>query len=1038
MGIDPVSLAITVGLAAANMALTMSRTIEGPRLDSTKFTGGDYNAPLPMTWGTRRLEVPIFWGEELREVKRRRKTKGGKFNEYTYYGTWAVALAGHEVSAISRIWFDTHLVYDLTGEGPVTPFDFGGSFANIGDYIAIYLGTETQEPDPRMQATVEALHGEGSCPAYRGTAYIVFKDIPLEKLGNRIPQVSVEVLTNPDAVWPYAETPIDNGGEQLYFSADFTTLLSGGYDGYSQIDNATRQVFNDIAGNFTGIGNRFATWEDGGYLALTGSDSIVEIDAYGNVLSTLIGSMRDLTTAVDLDGNWHWCAKKRSLDDVYLDGAIVADDISGPKMFCDLDGNTWLFAYSPNTTAHFRQIVGGITVQAFAIAGLSSSGGGAQGVLHYRDDTNDHFVFWWGDTLYAVSPVDGEIITSVSESGIPSFENIRPGTSTVWCGFTERSMADFSEVRTIDPFDTWGLSLDDDQQVIYDPLNHALVEYGATGPRWLFLDRVAPGAVTLGQIESDVAEWLDIADYDFSAHTQEVPGWSATQGQASNIIEPLHNVYDCTIRPHDFNLQGVNYSGVSGGTILTERFVKSEPRYTLTVRQAAELPRAVTITFADMDAEQQPNNVRSDRPLDATGARGEQSLDMSTLALEVDTARGYADRYFRRIWNERREVKLSLTAQQLGLEPGDCRVLDFDGENDIYRLTSLTIKADGVLATEWKYDHPSLALLDGSAGAGFDGRNEAVIQVPLLSRGFVLDIPYLTDSDDQSPPIVYILAGPIADGGWPGATVYQEVGGEYTDEIGSVASSSAVVWGYASDALPDANPNLWDRSSVVTVVLQTGELTGCTEADINANPQRNQALLGDEIVNFTTATLTASLTYELSGFKRGRRGTEWACSTHAERDVFLLLDTAQDVAMELSEVGTDLAFKAITSGRSLGFPVRLEPFSGASLKPYAPCHLEAVKEDNGDWTFSWVRRTRVGGAWTSGSTIPLAEASEEYQLTVGDGVSSDTKPVASATSYVWDVAEQTADTGAEVMAGDLEWSVAQVSDAVGAGFLATA
>ena len=43
-----------------------------------------------------------------------------------------------------------------------------------------------------------------------------------------------------------------------------------------------------------------------------------------------------------------------------------------------------------------------------------------------------------------------------------------------------------------------------------------------------------------------------------------------------------------------------------------------------------------------------------------------------------------------------------------------------------------------------------------------------------------------------------------------------------------------------------------------------------------------------------------------------------------------------------------------------------------------------------------------------------------------------------STSYAWTVAEQTADTGGEVMEGGLVWSVAQVSDAVGAGFLAAA
>jgi hypothetical protein len=129
--------AITIAMTAANMALTASRKIEGPRLDDVKSTGADYGTPLYMLWGMRRLEVPIFWAEDLREVKRRRKTKGGKFNEYTYYGTWAVAVAGHEIAAIRRIWFDTHLVYDLSGAGPVTPFDFG-STGDISESIAIY------------------------------------------------------------------------------------------------------------------------------------------------------------------------------------------------------------------------------------------------------------------------------------------------------------------------------------------------------------------------------------------------------------------------------------------------------------------------------------------------------------------------------------------------------------------------------------------------------------------------------------------------------------------------------------------------------------------------------------------------------------------------------------------------------------------------------------------------------------------------------------------------------------------------------------
>ena len=58
--------AVTAGMMAANMALTMSRKIEGPRLDDLKVTVADYGTPLPMVWGKRRIEgLPIIWAEPI-------------------------------------------------------------------------------------------------------------------------------------------------------------------------------------------------------------------------------------------------------------------------------------------------------------------------------------------------------------------------------------------------------------------------------------------------------------------------------------------------------------------------------------------------------------------------------------------------------------------------------------------------------------------------------------------------------------------------------------------------------------------------------------------------------------------------------------------------------------------------------------------------------------------------------------------------------------------------------------------------------------
>ncbi len=51
-----------------------------------------------------------------------------------------------------------------------------------------YVGDETQTADPLIVAK------EGQSPAYRGLAYVVFERLPLANFGNRIPQLSFEVM----------------------------------------------------------------------------------------------------------------------------------------------------------------------------------------------------------------------------------------------------------------------------------------------------------------------------------------------------------------------------------------------------------------------------------------------------------------------------------------------------------------------------------------------------------------------------------------------------------------------------------------------------------------------------------------------------------------------------------------------------------------------------------------------------------------------------------------------------------------------------
>jgi hypothetical protein len=79
----------------------------------------------------------------------------------------------------------------------------------------------------------------------------------------------------------------------------------------------------------------------------------------------------------------------------------------------------------------------------------------------------------------------------------------------------------------------------------------------------------------------------------------------------------------------------------------------------------------------------------------------------------------------------------------------------------------------------------------------------------------------------------------------------------------------------------------------------------------------------------------------------------------------------------------------------------------------------------------------VGGAWTSGTSIPLSEVSEEYEVEIMNG-STVVRTVTGLTSpaYTYSAANQTTDFGSGQTT--LTFRVYQISDAVGRGFVASA
>ena len=188
--LGPIGAAIGGALgASAGYAIDQSlfgsgqRSAEGPRLSDLEVQTSTEGAPVTRLYGRARLNGQIIWATNFSEVVTRREqrtgaAKGGmsgssvKETTYSYYANFAVGLCEGEIAYVGRIWAN-------------------GTELDLKDVTyRVYRGSEDQLPD----SLIEAKQGAGNVPAYKGLAYVVFEDLPLAAFGNRIPQLSFEVV----------------------------------------------------------------------------------------------------------------------------------------------------------------------------------------------------------------------------------------------------------------------------------------------------------------------------------------------------------------------------------------------------------------------------------------------------------------------------------------------------------------------------------------------------------------------------------------------------------------------------------------------------------------------------------------------------------------------------------------------------------------------------------------------------------------------------------------------------------------------------
>lgn len=170
--------------------------INGPRLDDLTVQTSTYGAFIPRNYGTVAQTGNIFWlkGDKLTETPRVEESggKGGPTtttNLWDYSATFALGLCEGPIDGVRRIWINSQLWYDAGASG----FEQIMASNDVAENFTLYKGTDTQEPDPLIQAD----KGVANVPAYRGLAYIVFHDLQLAKYNNSLAgaQIKVEIAS---------------------------------------------------------------------------------------------------------------------------------------------------------------------------------------------------------------------------------------------------------------------------------------------------------------------------------------------------------------------------------------------------------------------------------------------------------------------------------------------------------------------------------------------------------------------------------------------------------------------------------------------------------------------------------------------------------------------------------------------------------------------------------------------------------------------------------------------------------------------------
>lgn len=447
-----------------------------------------------------------------------------------------------------------------------------------------------------------------------------------------------------------------------------------------------------------------------------------------------------------------------------------------------------------------------------------------------------------------------------------------------------------------------------------------------------------------------------------------------------------------------------------------------------------EVPAQVAVTYINVTDDYQSDTQISDRLISA--AEGTVANMQIAVGMTPSEAKLVADAVLLDQAVSRLTTSIALLGDYCALEPTDpVTITGADGSTFRMRLVKRT-DSYPLLMYDAVLEDVSVLTSPGTTSEDYNSSVEVVAAPATLME--LMDIPILLDADNDSG--LYVATKGDSTAPYAGAAILDSPSGiTYTREG---TTDSAAVFGTCVDLLgPWSGPRVFDEINTVTVDVGNGTLSSTTRDALLNDASVNAALIGDELLQFRTASLVSAGVYTLSGLLRGGRGTEWAMGAHVaspgERFVLLEVGPVTRIPIDNSALGLSRFFKGVTLGEPLSSATAqtLTP-EAVGLKPFSPVDVRGSRDGSNNLTVTWQRRSRLGVRMIGalGINVPLGEASERYEVDVYAGSPLAVVRTISATSptVTYSAADQTSDgiaPGAPVFL-----KAYQLSDVVGRGY----